>query len=271
MNEIDAKTITVNAKSNLAFTLFCLPKERRKDMESFYAFCRVVDDIADEPGFTCEQRIELLGEWKTSLLSGFTKPNSLQSEIVSLSQKYTISPELFVGIIKGMEMDVLGTEYQTFEDLKGYCYQVACVVGLICLKIFDANNPKSKKFAVNLGYALQLTNIIRDVGEDYKMGRIYIPGEDLENYDIKKEDLRISANSPAFLALMKFQANRAEHFFKEAQANVCDEDFVSLRVARCMGKIYYLILKKMKKDGFNVFAKRYRIGKARKIMVLLGF
>ena len=108
----------------------------------------------------------------------------------------------------------LGTEYQTFEDLKRLLFtRVACVVGLICLKIFDAKNPKSKKFAVNLGYALQLTNIIRDVGEDYKMGRIYIPGEDLENYGIKKEDLRISANSPAFLAPHEISSESSRTFF----------------------------------------------------------
>lgn len=271
MKGVDAKIITVNAKSNLAFTLLCLPKERRKDMESFYAFCRVVDDIADEPGFDYEQRMEMLGEWKEGLFNGFLDPNSLQNEVLALRKKYTISPELFVEIIKGMEMDVCGIEYATFDDLKRYCYRAASVVGLICLKIFGANDPQSKDYAINLGYALQLTNIIRDVGEDYKMGRVYIPDEDLEKCNITKEDLISSANSRAFLDLMELQADRAEYYFKEAEANICAGDYASLRTARCMGRIYYLILKKIRKDRFKVFEKRYRIGKVRKIIALLGY
>ncbi|MDB4721484.1 squalene/phytoene synthase family protein [Verrucomicrobiales bacterium] len=271
MKGVDAKTVTVNAKSNLAFTLLCLPKERRKDMETFYAFCRVVDDIADEPGFTCEQRMEMLGEWKEGFLNGFLDPNPLQREVMALRKKYRISSELFVEIIKGMEMDVYGTEYATFDNLKRYCYLAASVVGLVCLKIFGANDPKSTHYAINLGYALQLTNIIRDVGEDYKMGRVYIPDEDLEKYNITKEDLISSADSRAFLDLMELQADRAEHYFKEAEANICAGDYASLKAARCMGRIYHLILEKIRKDRFKVFEKRYRIGKVRKIIALLGY
>ena len=271
MKEADARAITVNARSNLAFTRLCLPKGRRKDMESFYAFCRVVDDIADEPGFTFDQRMDMLGEWKEGLVNGFYEPNLLQNEIVNLKEKYNILPELFIEIIKGMEMDVCGTEYETFDDLKGYCYRVASVVGLICLKIFDANDPKSKDYAVNLGYALQLTNIIRDVGEDYKNGRVYIPSKDLESHDLSKEDLISSANSCDFINLMKLLADRAEYYFKEAETNICEEDYASLKAARCMGRIYYLILKKIRKGGYKVFEKRYRISGLRKIMVLLGY
>ncbi|MBT7983657.1 MAG: squalene/phytoene synthase family protein [Akkermansiaceae bacterium] len=271
MKGVDAKTITVNAKSNLAFTLMCLPKERRKDMVSFYAFCRVVDDIADEPGFTFDQRMEMLGEWKDGLLNGFLDPNSLQSKVSFLREKYTIEPELFAEIISGMEMDVSGTEYVNFDDLKRYCYRAASVVGLICLKIFGANDPRSKDYAINLGYALQLTNIIRDVGEDYKMGRVYIPDEDLQKCNITKENLVSSANSSVFIDLMELQANRADYYFKEAEANICEGDYASLRAARCMGRIYSLILKKIRKGGFKVFEKRYSIGKARKILALLGY
>ena len=271
MKELDAKSITVNSKSNLAFTLLCLPKERRKDMESFYAFCRVVDDIADEPGFTCEQRMQMLDEWEKGFLNGFLDPNSLQSEVLALREKYTIPSELFVEIIKGMKMDVCGTEYVTFDELKRYCYRAASVVGLVCLKIFDANDPRSKDYAINLGYALQLTNIIRDVGEDYKTGRVYLPDEELEKFNITKEDLMGSANSRAFLDLMKFQADRAEYFFKKAEAYICEGDYASLRAARCMARIYYLILKKIRKGRFQVFEKRYSIGKFRKILALLGY
>ena len=271
MKGADSRTITVNAKSNLAFTLLCLPKGRRKDMESFYAFCRVVDDIADEPGFVSEQRIEMLGEWEKGLMNGFHEPDLLQNEIMNLIEKYTIPPELFVEIIKGMEMDVYGTEYATFDDLKGYCYRVASVVGLICLRIFDANDPRSKDYAINLGYALQLTNIIRDVAEDYEMGRVYLPIEDLKSFNLSKEDLISSANSRDFINLMKLQAERAERYFNEAEANICKVDYASLRAARCMAKIYYLILKKISKGGYMVFEKRYRVGSFRKMIALLGF
>jgi phytoene synthase len=266
----DPKQITASSKSNLAFAFACLPKERRKDMVSFYAFCRVVDDIADDPGIPDAERRSRLASWRQGLLDGFDKPGVVESETVRLREKYGIDSELFVEVVRGMEMDIGGARYETFEDLKGYCYRVACAVGLVSLRIFGANAEGSDAYGINLGYALQLTNILRDVGEDVAEGRIYLPREDLERFGVSEEDLRERRGGEGFAALMRFEADRAEGYFLAAEKSLPEANRKELRAARRMGKIYRGILHKMRDDGFKVFEKRYRLGKLRMIAILLG-
>ena len=267
----DPKQITASSKSNLAFALACLPKDRRKDMVSFYAFCRVVDDIADEPGIPDEERRTRLTAWRRGLVDGFESPGVIESETERLREKYGIDSELFVEVVRGMEMDIDAARYETFEELKGYCYRVACAVGLVSLRIFGANSEGSDAYGINLGYALQLTNILRDVGEDIGEGRIYLPSEDLERFGVSEEDLRERRGGGGFAELMRFEADRAEGYFLAAEKSLPKADRKELRAARRMGKIYRGILHKMRDDGFNVFEKRYRLGKLRMIAILLGF
>jgi len=266
----DPEQITAGAKSNLAFALACLPKERRRDMVSFYAFCRVVDDIADEPGMPDEERRTRLQAWRRGLQEGFENPDTIEAETVRLRKKYGIETALFVEIVRGMEMDIGGARYATYEELKGYCYRVACAVGLVSLKIFGANSAGSIEYGTNLGYALQLTNILRDVGEDAAEGRIYLPLEDLQRFGVSEEDLLERRGGEGFLRLMRFEAQRAEEFFRAAVDSMPAADHKSLRAARRMGKIYHGILNKMRKDDFRVFEKRYRLGKLRMIAILIG-
>jgi len=265
-----AAQITKRSKSNLAFALRCLPKERRGDMVTFYAFCRIVDDLADEPDGSKEEREEELATWKYGLIEGFDAPDFIQAGIVNLISKYSIDIRLFIELIEGMEMDLRGVSYTTFEELKGYCYKVASVVGLISLRIFGADYARSQEYAINLGYALQLTNIIRDLSEDYSMGRIYLPSEEIDGLGLKTESLLECAGTREFQQLISFQAERAEFYFKLADESLYEADYKVLKSARSMGKIYRSLLNKMRKDGFKVANKRYRVSTLKKLFIMIS-
>ena len=270
MSEFSAEEITRGSKSNLAFALRCLPKERRTDMVTFYAFCRIVDDLADEPDRMLEDREKELALWKRGLNDGFDNANLIQLGIENLISKYNIDRSLFIQLIEGMEMDLKGVDYASFEELKVYCYKVASVVGLISLKIFGANYEKSKDYAINLGYALQLTNIIRDFSEDYLMGRIYLPTDEINSFGLKSELLLESAGTKEFQLMMQFQANRAESYYKLADQSLNDADYKILKSARSMGKIYRSLLNLMRKDGFKVASKRYRVSTLKKLFLMIS-
>jgi phytoene synthase len=174
--------ITKRARSNLAFALLALPAERRRDMVSFYAFCRVVDDIADEETHPIAERKTQLQAWKNTILHGAPSPDPLLDEVLALAPKYHFDPALLAELIDGVASDLGRSRFETFEELLHYCYQVASVVGLVSICIFGHSHPDTQKYALHLGYALQLTNILRDVGQDARdTGRIYLPLEDLRN------------------------------------------------------------------------------------------
>lgn len=261
--------IASRAKSNLTLALSCLPRDRRRDMISFYAFCRVVDDIADEPGIADSRRREELDGWECGLRKGFDNPDPVQAETMRLCSKYELDISLLIEIVRGMKMDVGEVAYGTFAELKAYCYRAACAVGLISLDIFGAHHPASRDYAVNLGYALQLTNILRDVAEDAAQGRLYLPREDLDRFGVSGRDLLAGKCGEGFLELMYFEADRALSYFEAADTGVPQDDMKALGAARRMSKIYRNILDRMIKDGFRVFEKRYRPGKLRTLAILL--
>ncbi len=265
----NAEEITKASKSNLALALIVLPRDRRSDMTVFYAFCRIVDDIADEPSVPVEQRRLQLDEWRRSLETPFDGEPRLAREVRNLIAKYRIPVEYFREIIAGVEMDLGGARYRTFEELRLYCYRVASAVGLVSIEIFGYTNPLCKKYAVSLGLALQLTNIIRDVGEDWLNGeRIYLPLEDLERFHYSVEDLAARKQNAAFHELMEFEAKRAREFYASAVAELPPEDARGMVAAEIMHSVYKKLLDKMERDGFRVLEQRYSLGKARKIGVV---
>ena len=269
MNE-SAETITQSSKSNLALAFVSLPPERRQDMTTVYAFCRIVDDIADEPTRSPDQKRAELSAWKNAISAKFDGEPALASEVRSLIQKYAIPLEYFYEIIAGVEMDIDPAHFQTFEDLRLYCYRVASAVGLASIEIFGYKNKECKKYAVELGLALQLTNILRDVGQDFKNGqRIYLPIEDLNRFGYSEKDLAAGLNNRAFQELMEFQVARAESFYKKAVAVLPPEDRVSMAAAEIMRKVYHRLLSKMKTGKFQVFEKRYALSKLEKIGIIL--
>ena len=264
-----ASEITRKAKSNLAFALGILPKERRDDMVVFYAFCRVIDDIADDAEIPLAERRAALAEWQQGLEQGFERPNEFQQEVVELRDRRQLPTDLLVAIIDGCRMDLTPQRFGTWEDLSQYTWRVACAVGLISIRIFGCKDPLSEKYAVALGHALQLTNILRDVGEDLANGeRIYLPLADLARFQYSERDLIGRVYDGRFLALMQFEAERAEAYYREAAEALTDLDRSALVPAQIMGEIYHAVLAKMRADGYKVFHKRYRISGARKLAIL---
>ncbi|RYD22291.1 MAG: squalene synthase HpnD [Verrucomicrobiaceae bacterium] len=265
-----ASEITRKAESNLAFALKILPPERREDMVIFYAFCRTMDDLADAPGIPAEERDLSLETWKNGLLHGFPSPDEFQRDVIALRDRREIPNELLVAIIDGCRMDLVPQRFETWEDLSGYIWKVACAVGLVSIRIFGCTDPQSERYAVSLGHALQLTNILRDIGEDLDNGqRIYLPLEDLARFGYGEKDLISRVRDSRFLALMDFQAERAEDYFRQATANLTPADRGALVPARIMAGIYHLLLERMRADRFRVFERRYRVSKPRKLLILL--
>lgn len=261
--------ITKRAKSNLAFALACLPKQRQQDMNAFYAFCRIVDDIADEHGRPNEEKRRDLAHWD-QLVTGTTSPgNELEETIVNVFERYEIDRETVREIIRGMEMDLEIRRYESISDLEKYCFRVASAVGLVSVRIFGCENPESDVYAVELGHALQLTNILRDVGEDLREdNRIYLPMEDLARFGVTEDDLKQGSNRDGFLALMEFEAQRAEDRYQNARAARSDDDRPHLKASELMRSIYYALLQKMRRGGFRVLDQRYRLSSLQKMMLL---
>ena len=264
-----ASEITRRAKSNLAFALGILPKERRDDMVVFYAFCRVIDDLADDETQPPAEREAALAAWSDGLVHGFDAPDDFQREVVALRDRRALPNGLLVAIIDGCRMDCRPQRFRTWEELSVYTWKVACAVGLVSIRIFGCRDPESERYAVALGHALQLTNILRDVGEDLENGgRIYLPLDDLARHGYSEADLAARVYDARFLAMMREQAERAEAFYRQADEALTDEDRAALLPARIMGEIYHAVLAKMRADGFKVFDKRYRISTARKLAIL---
>jgi 15-cis-phytoene synthase len=265
----DASEITRRAKSNLAFALRILPRERREDMIVFYAFCRTMDDLADDPQIPADKRRTSLEAWKHGLAHGFAAPSTLQRQVLAMRDRYAIPKDLLHAIIDGCAIDLSPRRFQNWDDLSDYIWKVACAVGLVSIRIFGCTQPASETHAIALGRALQLTNIIRDIGEDLdNEGRIYLPLADLARFGYSEADLSSRVHDERFLALMNFQADRAEVFFREAAESVPAEDRKALAPALVMGAIYQELLKRMRRDGFRVFDKRHRISRYRKLTIL---
>jgi phytoene synthase len=263
-----ASEITRRAKSNLAFALNILPKERRDDAVIFYAFCRTMDDLADTPGLLPEQRQEALVSWKHGLLAGFAAPDAFQQEILALRDRHQIPNDLLIAIIDGCLMDLHPQHFQTWDDLSNYIWKVACAVGLVSIRLFGCTDPASAQYAVELGHALQLTNILRDIREDLDNGaRIYLPIEDMARFQYTGQDLLGRVRDTRFLALMAYEAGRAEGLFAAAAACLPAADRAALLPARIMGEIYQVLLHRMRSGGFDVFQKRYRVSAARKLAI----
>jgi phytoene synthase len=261
---VNAAKITRDSKSNLALAFVALGRERRNDITIFYAFCRVIDDIADSAGTSAQEKANALQAWRTWIREGAPGEPDLARDVRGLYAKYAIVPPMLEEIIDGVEMDLGKVRYQTFEDLRLYCYRVASAVGLVSIEIFGYRNAACRDYAVELGLALQMTNIIRDVGKDLKDGRIYLPEEDLARFEYPEADLRARRYNDAFAQLMKFQASRAEEFFSRAAALLPREDRRSMVAAEIMASVYHALLKRMKADRFRVFDKEYRLSKIEK-------
>ena len=265
--------ITKKAKSNFAFTLCCVPKERRKALTSYYAFCRVIDDITDDLELPVSEKKENLTRWKTVIETSTPDDTlplpDLQQELLQIRDTYHIPNQHLTPLIDGCLSDLTPQRFGTWEDLSRYTYQVASSVGLCCLPLFGADPDRAQEYAINLGHALQLTNILRDIREDLDNGvRIYLPLNDLARFTYTERDLIGRVHDSRFLAFMNHQAERAYQFYQKATDTLPPEDHKALLAPRLMHRIYHTLLKKMQADQFQVFQKRYRHSKPKKLLLL---
>src|SRR6266481_4448346 len=263
---LSAEEITRASKSNLALAFIALAPERRADISVFYAFCRVIDDIADEEGAPPAQRQAGLDQWRRSLHAPEANEPPLAPAVRELMGKYRLTSEHLLEIIAGCEMDLAGTRYETWEELRLYCYRVASAVGLVSIEIFGYSDPGCRTYAIELGLALQVTNIIRDVGEDWKNGgRIYLPREEMARFGYTIEDLAAGRENAAFHALMQFEAARAEELYSRALAALPAADLRSMIAAEIMRTVYHRLLRKIRRAGFRVLQKRHRLSRLEKL------
>ncbi len=184
-----AEEITRASQSNLAFAFISLGKERRRDITIFYAYCRLIDDIADSTELPAEEKARQLKVWRDALHGPVAPESPLAPEVRGLTARYAITPAMLEEILDGVEMDLTIARYETFADLRRYCYRVASAVGLVSIEIFGYKNPACREYAIELGLALQVTNIVRDVAKDLANGRIYLPREDMARFDYGEADL----------------------------------------------------------------------------------
>ena len=262
-------------QSNFYYSFVFLPEAKRAAIMNIYAFCREVDDAVDcvnEESPEAQSPISLLNEWRRELDACFEgRPTrTVTRRLAATLEQFPMPKAYFEELISGCEMDLFKSRYQTFEDLYLYCYRVASVIGLMCIEVFTYSSPDTREFAVNLGVALQLTNILRDLKEDGERGRIYIPQEDLRRFGYGEDELLGSELNPAFSRLMRFQCNRAEDYFARATDGLPAEDRPTMGTALTMARIYHGLLKKIERYDYDVFNQRIRLHRPTRFSIALS-
>ncbi len=254
--------------SSFYYSFRFLPAERRRAITALYAFCREVDDIADDVMDIDVARAKL-GWWRAEVanLFGGTPQHPVTQALQPGVQSFGIDAARLNEIIDGMEMDLTHHRYADFESLKLYCHRVAGVVGQLSAGIFGYRNPDTLIYAENLGLAFQLTNIIRDVGEDARRGRIYLPADELARFAVSTADILAARHTPAFEALMNFQATRAEQYYQTALAALSKADRAAQRPGLIMAAIYSALLDEIRKDHFMVLQQRTSLTPLRKLWI----
>ena len=263
-------TLVRKSRSSFYYSFLFLPRAKREAIYAVYALCRAVDDVADDPG-DIEAKADRLKGWREELDRCYAgRPtNPITRALRDCLIRYPIPKGYFEELIAGVEMDLAITRYRTLADLTRYCYRVASVVGLICIEIFGYRDEATKEYAINLGLALQLTNILRDLKTDGRRGRIYLPQEDLERFGYREDDLLHCRYTPGFFPLMRFEADRARDYFRRAAESLPFEDRKNMVAAEIMGRIYRETLETIARKEFRVFEDRIALSRARKIRLAL--
>jgi len=269
----ESRTITRKSASNLALAFILLPKAKRDGMSALYAFCREVDDVADNESLPVTQRREQLAAWRADVCRacGTETPQFLVNrELQPVIRQYHLAFEHFDALLQGVEMDLDIKRYENYEQLELYCHRVASVVGLLSIEVFGYQNPACREYAVCLGKALQLTNILRDVRSDAQRGRIYLPLSELAQFKVSPEEILRLEYSPRFFELANSVAQRARHFYRLARETLPAADRRSMVAAELMGSVYWRLLRKLERQRFNVFGPELtRLNKGQKVLLIL--
>jgi squalene synthase HpnC len=258
------------ARSSFYLAFFGLRKEKRNALCALYAFMRLIDDVSDEPG-DLESKRQALARWRGMLdqaIGGRTNDHAVLPALADTIERFQIPTRYFHDLILGAEMDLTVSTYATFDRLSEYCYRVAGTVGLTCLHVFGFSDPKAPDLAERLGLAFQLTNIIRDVGSDYALGRIYLPQEDLDRFSVSAEELR-GPVTPKLQELFAFEAERAWLMYQEGAPLVSGVNADSRATLWALVRTYSSLLARIEEREFDVFSARISLSSAEKIQYLL--
>jgi len=267
-----SQSITRRSASNLALAFVLLPRAKRQGMSALYAFCREVDDVADDESAPVAERRRRLAEWRADVgraCSGERPQKEVNRELQPYIVKHRLPLTLFEELIRGVEMDLEVKRYAAMEDLEEYCYRVASVVGLLSIEIFGYENARCRDYALYLGKALQLTNILRDVRNDAERGRIYLPLDHLQRFGVTEAEILQSRYSERFRQLAEAVAARARHFYERAREALPAEDRRSMAAAELMGSVYWRLLRKLEFQQFDVFGPNpTRLTSTQKILLI---
>jgi len=254
--------------SSFSSTLWMLPRAKRRALHAIYAFCRLADDIADDPNL-CGDRDRLLRRWR-DVLTGAYRGDSGHPVAVALgdsARRFDLSRETFDDLLRGIESDLHGEPMETFDDLHTYCYRVASTVGLLVVQVLGYRNRRSLDYAVEMGIAVQLTNVLRDVGEDAASGRIYLAREDLARMGVAPQSLCGRQMTEELRLLLALYAERARIYYDRAARTLPAEDRRSLRPAEAMGRIYRVLLEELQRRGFPCLGDSLRLSHRRRLAI----
>jgi len=254
--------------SSFYYSFLFLPQERRRAITALYAFCREVDDVVDEVPDVGVARTKLAW-WRTEVANLFAghPQHPVTKALAPFTKTHGIDAGRMNEIIDGMEMDLVYHRYPDFESLRLYCHRAAGVVGQLSASIFGYSNPATLEYAENLGIAFQLTNIIRDVGEDARRGRVYLPQDELARFGLTAEDILARKGGEPFVRLMEFQAARAQSYYDLAFSKLAAEDRASQRAGLIMAAIYRTLLDEISRDKFQVLEQRVALTPLRKLWI----
>lgn len=263
--------LVAQAGSSFTLSFKLLPTDKRLAMTAFYAYCRELDDIVDacrEPQMA-RLRLDWWRHELTQVCAGGAGQHPVSIALAPVIARFELPQEELDALIDGMEMDLDGERYPDFRALGLYCHRVAGVVGMVTARILGYRNPQTLKYAARMGLALQLINILRDVGEDCRNGRVYLPVDELVRFGVAPEQLCRPDGSTAFLALAQFQYDRAQRVYREALALLPAEDRRSQRAGLAMGAVYRALLEEIRRAGFPVREARVGLPRLRKAWIVL--
>jgi phytoene synthase len=271
----------VSRPTSFYYAFLVLPRPQREAIIAVWDFCRAVDDEVDEPPAAIdtlpadERQTAIraaLNRWRAEIERCYHRaPETAQGRALQpWIRHFDLSRTPFDDLVDGVEMDLDHDRYASFDDLYEYCRRVASAVGYVCVEIFGQRSAAAREYALNLGLALQLTNILRDVGSDAARGRIYLPQEDLARFGCTDADLRGAAITPRVAALLAFESGRAREFYERAARVLPSLDRRAMVAAEIMGRIYREILARVERAGYDVFSTRIRVPKARQATLAIG-
>jgi 15-cis-phytoene synthase len=280
-----AKVTLAQPRSSFYYSFSLLPRDERDAIQQVYAFCRYTDDLVDEDPvvidssfnhkaeLAVERKRQRLRWWRNEVEKCYngTATHPILKGLHNAILRFKIPKQYFLTLIDGVEMDLVQNRYDTFDELKDYCYAVASIVGLICIEIFGYRHEETKEYAVDLGIALQLTNIIRDVGADAEKGRIYIPREDLIRFNYTEQAILEQRHDENFVALMEFQAGRARQYYASARAKLRKDERFTLFAAEIMDAIYFRLLRKIELANYRVFDRKIKVSTPHKLLIVSRF